>query len=1832
MKHFNRLLVALVFGFTSMVSFGQATCATAVDASAAGPFTGNTLTANVADSVWYYFDAAADGYLTISSCDIVNNYNTRLELYETATLDCNDLVLIATSDDDCGLAALINDRPVVTGRRYYLLWDNPSASDYTLSFDLEFVNNATYMNPANDDACDATALTLDSWLNGQTNEYATLESLQEENLRTQLKNFWNVDSRLHNSVWYSFVAPASGQTRIQLRDGGGAAFEAQYALLSVTDCNDLSTATVLSGAQSDLASTLSFNNYCLTPGATYYVLVDGFGTESSLDFDVRVRTVDLTDFGIQVQIDSLDHLCPGQEIFDLNIAFAYNDFVSLSDSNAITPIVGRVEYKDALVLAITGDSVYTKTGDDEVTYSVGAGTYTISYTDICGTVFSTVITLADTVLSPLAITVNGTEDPNCPQGSPFSSTGSIDVDFDGGYKFVDGSYGIPTDSLLIKYNRANDPDATDAFVINTPDFSTTVGNLNEFDGLPRGKYMITVEDACGNTDTTYAVLRDHSSSPVAITSIDIVNPYCPTDFSGSVNINTIGGVANPNGSLRFYVQYDADTTIATGGGINFGAPTPSLINDDKFIDGLQAGFYRVRAFDFCFVAAGDADTIQIVDPTVADIEVTAATFTAPSAVSVQDGSIDITVTGGKENRVTWYLDPSFDGSGDVIIPSGTVLSSIENNFNPTALGQGIYAAYVNDSCTSAGDSLLVFKLFAPVANDEPCDAIAIAIGDTAVTFSNVGATVGAGENAALSIPQFNDDGYRGWFDNNVQQSVWFKFIAPASGSVNITTEHLHYSGNFNFDPQVAVFEVSDCNTFASYDLLAANDNILGGGTTNNDSYLQVFCLTPGTEYYVLVDGYVGAGSQEGVFQIDLEENLVNPLTATAVATQPTCGTTIGKVVLSAVNGGVFLTTPETYGYTYTFVGGAVNQSGDVVGLPINFNALPLGTYTLTVSDTCGNSVVKTFDIESNAFDAITADITVTQPRCPNDTDFGKFVFDIAGGGTPGTYTWTVYDDAAKTGGDIVQTGVSVKDSIGDDTFGGNAIGEGLYYLVIEDACAPINTKEYVIELTDPVLTPLVATVDPFSATCATGGDGGAVVTVTGGSGYFYVVNHYGDDSSTDIVAPNQERFDGEFKDTTTMADVNDGVFLIPNSEGNYILLAVDYCEFDVNGGGTYAAIVDATLRDTVEYTIADPVAPAIVIDGVVTSSEFGLDNGIISFTVTGGFLPYTSVVAYSAVSDGGADIAPVVIINDSLTSLAPGWYRVGATDNCGNTLSEYFQVFERPTNDDVCSATLLALATPTAGTTSGATVQASVAAPANNGDCDAVDSWCGGAVKESTVWYKVVVPASGSFKVDVDNDALTFNPKIAAYLSNDCANLGSPIAANEDVSIVAPIDTTSSLTLGCLTAGDTVYILVDGNDDLTGTFTITATSVSTGALNVNANVTNATTITSNDGQVQVNVTGGVKPYTYTWLDNGVASVTVEDRTGLAPGVYTLTVEDACGTIVTKTYILDYVTVDNDDVCNAFVLPVDGVNRVYSNEGASVQAGEPAPLTNGDCFSNTESKWCSGDGLDGSVWFKFTAPASGNVNVSLCNDALNTFDTQVAVYKASLCGNFGSFVLVGANDDLATCSLGSGVELTGLTACATYYVQVDSDNATEGDFGIQLTDPSATLNAGPDVVLNECVNYADVILANELNAGADAGGYFLDATGNVVTTFVNNDVEGTFVYTYVVADSCGSTLVAADYATYTINVGACVGINESAETTFGVYPNPNKGSFTVNSNALKLNGTLVVTDLSGRIVYTLDLADVNTNAVDVVLNNAAAGVYMVRLRTENESFVQRVVVE
>lgn len=155
-------------------------------------------------------------------------------------------------------------------------------------------------------------------------------------------------------------------------------------------------------------------------------------------------------------------------------------------------------------------------------------------------------------------------------------------------------------------------------------------------------------------------------------------------------------------------------------------------------------------------------------------------------------------------------------------------------------------------------------------------------------------------------------------------------------------------------------------------------------------------------------------------------------------------------------------------------------------------------------------------------------------------------------------------------------------------------------------------------------------------------------------------------------------------------------------------------------------------------------------------------------------------------------------------------------------------------------------------------------------------------------------------------------------------------------------------------------------------------------------------------------------------------------------------------------LLHVVIQPNDDIANATNIYY-GSNTGFSNHCATEEPNEPYPPSSG-CIA--DKGWCpdlkqTKSLIDNSVWFKFVAPENGMLSIGTSG-----FDNQIAVYEASgyenvISGDKRQYMLVAANDNRSAGDKSASLDDLELQPGKQYWLQVDGNNASFGDFSIDL---------------------------------------------------------------------------------------------------------------------------------------------------------------------------------
>ncbi len=225
---------------------------------------------------------------------------------------------------------------------------------------------------------------------------------------------------------------------------------------------------------------------------------------------------------------------------------------------------------------------------------------------------------------------------------------------------------------------------------------------------------------------------------------------------------------------------------------------------------------------------------------------------------------------------------------------------------------------------------------------------------------------------------------------------------------------------------------------------------------------------------------------------------------------------------------------------------------------------------------------------------------------------------------------------------------------------------------------------------------------------------------------------------------------------------------------------------------------------------------------------------------------------------------------------------------------------------------------------------------------------------------------------------------------------------------------------------------------------------------------------------------------------------------------------------------------NDNSCGAHEIVVGAPGLLYNNSGATVANDElliVPPVTG----AQTSTGWAQNT-LSHTTWFKFTAPASGNVRI----DATGVdYDGQIAVYYGADCSILPSFTLEGANDnEIDGNSTAPNFTICGLVPGAVYHLLHDGQG-TAGNYTIAISEVSVEAGV-PGEVLNICYGETINLFLGIANYGL--GGEWVATSPAVVlqgNNFNSTDYASqSYTFNYVVSDGC-----AIDQATASVIVHA-----------------------------------------------------------------------------------------
>jgi len=425
----------------------------------------------------------------------------------------------------------------------------------------------------------------------------------------------------------------------------------------------------------------------------------------------------------------------------------------------------------------------------------------------------------------------------------------------------------------------------------------------------------------------------------------------------------------------------------------------------------------------------------------------------------------------------------------------------------------------------------------------------------------------------------------------------------------------------------------------------------------------------------------------------------------------------------------------------------------------------------------------------------------------------------------------------------------------------------------------------------------------------------------------------------------------------------------------------------------------------------------------------------------------------------------------------------------------------------------------------------------------------------------------------------------------------------------------------------------------------------------------------NNGAINITATGGQTPYTYLWNDGN----TNEDRTGLAPGSYSVTVTDGASATATASFTITQPPVLGITATIGTILCNGGTAAV-----TIAGAGGTPPYTGNGTFNLpagthtrtvTDSKGCTKDttftltqptAISVSASAAGPIPCSGTTTVTVTASGgtgtltgAGTFNESTAgqhtytVTDANNCTASTTILLTSASGITANLNVNSpgcadtcGGELTSVVQTASLpYVETltkqpggqviaagDFDALCPGTYtytvqdnaGCTFTSSVTVVTPQPPVVTLNGITQANGGNNGAININVTGGAtpYGFLWSNSATTEDLSNVGEGTYQVIVTGSNDCADTLG-------NLQVFDVLGVEEQEAANFSAFPNPFNGSFQLNNAAYKVTA---IRDISGRQVAFIQTGQ------NVRLKDHVAGVYFVDVRADKKILSFKIVAE
>jgi len=353
------------------------------------------------------------------------------------------------------------------------------------------------------------------------------------------------------------------------------------------------------------------------------------------------------------------------------------------------------------------------------------------------------------------------------------------------------------------------------------------------------------------------------------------------------------------------------------------------------------------------------------------------------------------------------------------------------------------------------------------------------------------------------------------------------------------------------------------------------------------------------------------------------------------------------------------------------------------------------------------------------------------------------------------------------------------------------------------------------------------------------------------------------------------------------------------------------------------------------------------------------------------------------------------------------------------------------------------------------------------------------------------------------------------------------------------------------------------------------------------------------------------------------STGVIDLSASTPGTYTVTntVSTSCPDTETTSITIDAASNSSFAYPSNTICAADG-NKTPTTFDAGTFSATPAGLN----FASTSTGEINvALSVPGTYTITHTVtgpcPSTTNVNLTITSNPDATFSYSQAEYCADAVDpepEFGAGASGGVFSSTTGLIINSNSGIVDLSASTPGLYTVTNDIAAVGSCPSSTETFDITVNALPVVTLGAFSTVCVTASSFSLTGGAPAGGTY-SGTGVTAGDF-DPATAGvgtqTITYAYTDANSCSSS------ATSTIEVDACVGLEENGTNLISIFPNPTDGKLMITGVTTETPFSVI--SATGQVVIK---GNVSKTADSIDLTSIENGIYIIQL--VNEGSIQSI---